>query len=58
MIRSETAFGDVPVMFLTGRADANTVSKIIPMKPEGYMLKTLKPADIKKTIDNYFKRQK
>lgn len=58
MIRSETAFGDIPVMFLTGRADANTVSKIIPMKPEGYMLKTLKPADIKKTIDNYFKRLK
>ncbi|MDE6615455.1 MAG: response regulator [Lachnospiraceae bacterium] len=58
MIRSETAFEDVPVMFLTGRADANIVSKIIPMKPEGYMLKTLKPADIKKTIDNYFKRQK
>ncbi|MCI9077821.1 MAG: response regulator [Lachnospiraceae bacterium] len=58
MIRSETAFGDIPVMFLTGRADANTVSKIIPMKIEGYMLKTLKPADIKKTIDNYFIRQK
>jgi len=58
MIRSETAFGDIPVMFLTGRADTNTVNKIIPMRPEGYMLKTLKPGQIKKTIDNYFIRQK
>lgn len=57
MIRSETDFEDIPVIFLTGRADAATVSKIIPMKPEGYMLKTLKPEEIKKTIDNYFIRQ-
>lgn len=57
MIRSETTFEDIPVIFLTGRADTATVSKIIPMRPEGYILKTSKPAEIKKTIDNYFTRQ-
>lgn len=57
MIRSETEFEDIPVIFLTGRADTATVSKIIPMKPEGYILKTIKPSDIKKTIDNYFIRK-
>ena len=56
MIRSEKDFADIPVIFLTGRADKETISKLVPLKPKGYLLKSLKPAEIKKNIDDYFKK--
>lgn len=56
MIRSEEEFADIAVIFLTGRVDRESVSKIVPLKPAGYLLKTLKPAEIKKNIDNYFEK--
>lgn len=54
MIRSETAFADVPVIFLTSRSDKGSISKVIPLKPAGYILKSQKLVDIKKNIDEFF----
>lgn len=58
MIRSEKDFANIPVIFLTGRSDREAVEKIIPLKPEGYMVKNMPPEDIKKNIDNFFARKK
>ncbi|MEZ3435420.1 MAG: response regulator [Lachnospiraceae bacterium] len=55
MIRSEETFADVPVIFLTGRTDSETVKKLIALKPDGYLVKNLKPAEIKRKIDSFFK---
>ena len=55
MLRSEEAFASVPVIFLTGRHDSGSIIKVMPLKPSGYILKTSKPADIKKEIDDFFK---
>ena len=57
MIRSETEFADIPVFFLTGKVDKASVSKVIPLKPEGYLLKSAKPSEIKKNIDRYFAKK-
>lgn len=57
MIRSEDEFSDLPVFFLTGRVDQESVKKVISLKPEGYLSKYLKPEEIKKNVDNYFKRK-
>lgn len=57
MIRAEKDFADIPVIFLTGRVDKESVEKVILLKPEGYLLKTLKPEKIKKNIDTFFKRK-
>lgn len=57
MIRSEKEFKDIPVIFLTGRADKETVEKILPLNPEAYILKSLPPEQIKAAISNYFKRR-
>lgn len=57
MIRSEKEFADIPVMFLTGRVDKESVQKVISLKPVGYLLKTLPPEKIKKEIDDYFKKK-
>lgn len=57
MIRSEKDIADVPVMFLTGRGDAESVRKVMSLKPEGYLLKTLPDGDIKSMIDEFFEKQ-
>ncbi|MCM1500996.1 MAG: response regulator [Clostridium sp.] len=58
MIRSNKEIADIPVIFLTGRGDRESVKKVMSLKPAGYMLKTMTPDDIKKNIDSFFdKRQ-
>lgn len=54
MIRSEEDFADIPVIFLTGRTDKESIQKVLALKPAGYLSKSLQPADIKREIDNYF----
>lgn len=54
MIRSETDFADIPVFFLTSKVDKESIHKVIPFRPEGYLLKSTKPEEIKKNIDHYF----
>lgn len=58
MIRSEEDFADLPVIFLTGRTDPESVKKVISLKPEGYLSKYLKHEEIKKKIDGFFDRKK
>ena len=57
MIRSDDSLAELPVFFLTGRVDSESVKNVIPLKPEGYLSKYLKPEDIKKNIDSFFRRK-
>ena len=57
MIRSEEEFADIPIIFLTGRTDPGTVRKLVSLKPDGYLAKYLKPAEIKQKIDAYFEKK-
>lgn len=56
MLRSLPEFSGVPVVFLTGRSDPDSVRNVMSLNPAGYLLKNLKPADIKKKIDAFFVR--
>lgn len=58
MIRAEQDFCDIPVIFLTTKGDRETVMKVMALKPEGYLLKTLPPADIIASIDEFFEKEK
>lgn len=58
MIRAEKEFADLPVIFLTGRGDLETVRAVMSLKPAGYLLKNLRPDDIKKTIYDFFAGRK
>ena len=51
MIRSDEEIADIPVVFLTGRGDAEAVKKVMSLKPKGYLLKSMPEEDIKKYID-------
>lgn len=57
MLRSEKEFSDVSVIFLTSKDDQESVKKVLALKPDGYLLKYLKPAEIRKRIDEYFERK-
>ena len=54
MLRTVPEFEKVPVIFLTGRRDPQSMIKVMPLNPSGYLLKTLKPEDIRKEIDAFF----
>lgn len=57
MIRSEEDFKDVPVIFLTGKDDRESVLNVMAMKPDGYLLKTLSPGQIVQAVDDFFARR-
>jgi len=58
MIRSESEFSDIPVMFLTSKNDKESIQQVLSLKPEGYILKTTKPEQIVQMIDEFFIKQK
>lgn len=57
MIRSEKTMADIPVFFLTGKGDRESVKKVMALKPEGYLLKNMPEEEIKKVIDDFFADQ-
>lgn len=58
MIRSEMEFADIPVIFLTSKGDRESVMQVMALKPDGYLLKTLPPEEIRQSVDNFFARLK
>lgn len=58
MIRSEKDTADIPVIFLTGRGDRESVQKVMELKPARYLLKTMSDDDVKKNIDHFFGKRK
>lgn len=58
MIRSEKDTADIPVIFLTGRGDRESVQKVMELKPERYLLKTMTDQDVKKNIDTFFAKRR
>ena len=58
MIRSESEFSDIPVMFLTSKNDKESIQQVLNLKPEGYILKTTSPEQIVQMINEFFMKQK
>ena len=46
MLRSEPQVAHIPVIFLTGIGDAESVKKVMSLKPRGYILKSTSKADL------------
>lgn len=58
MIRTESEFSNIPVMFLTSKNDRESIEQVMGLKPEGYILKTTKPEQIIQMIDDFFQKKK
>ncbi|MBR1729439.1 MAG: response regulator [Selenomonadaceae bacterium] len=57
MIRSETKVDHIPVIFLTGKGDRESVLKVLSLKPDGYLLKSLNRDQILKSIYDFFEKK-
>ena len=58
MIRADDDYANVPIFFLTGKNDKDSIAQVTVLRPDGYLLKTLPPDKIVKAIDEFFERQK
>ncbi len=54
MLRSEIRTESIPVIFLTSKDDQESVQKVLSLKPQGYLLKTMAPDQIIEIIDKFF----
>ena len=48
----------IPVIFLTGKGDRESVLKVLALKPEGYLLKSMERPKLIAAIDEFFEKQK
>ncbi len=58
MIRSEPSSANIPVIFLTGRNDRESVMRVMQLKPDGYLLKSMTKEDIVASVDKFFETKK
>ena len=54
MIRGDENLKDIPVIFLTGKDDAESVKKVLDLKPDGYLLKSRPRSEIVSAIEKFF----
>ncbi len=54
MIRSEHKTSDIPVIFLTGKGDKESVMKVVSLKPNGYLLKTVSKDELLSSVKDFF----
>ena len=54
MLRSDLETKDIPVMFLTGKSDKESVMKVVSLRPEGYFLKTIGKDELLKQLRDFF----
>lgn len=57
MIRSERNTADLPVFFLTGKNDRDSVLKVLSLRPEGYLLKSTGRDALLKKLDEFFENR-
>ncbi len=58
MLRSDPDTSSIPVMFLTGKSDKESVMAVVALKPEGYFLKTIERKELLEKLDQYFATHK
>lgn len=58
MLRSETKVGKIPVVFLTGKGDKESVLQVLALKPDGYLLKSMTRDKLLTAVDDFFEKKK
>lgn len=54
MLRADVDTREIPVMFLTGRGDKDSVMSVMALKPEGYFLKTIGKDELMNKLKLFF----
>ena len=58
MLRSEEETKNIPVIFLTGKGDKESVMAVVALKPEGYFLKTIEREELLAKLKSFFENHK
>ena len=58
MIKSEPNSAQIPVIFLTGKNDRDSVVNVMRLKPDGYLLKTMSKENILESVERFFETKK
>ncbi len=58
MIRSDETLKDIPVIFLTGKSDKDSVMQVVGLKPEGYLLKSISREELMERLHRFFTLKK
>ena len=56
MLRSDEETKHIPVIFLTGRGDKESVMSVMSLKPQGYLLKTISRSELHEKLSSFFDR--
>ena len=54
MLRSDSDTSSIPVMFLTGKRDKESVMSVVALKPEGYFLKGIQKEELLEKLQEFF----
>ena len=54
MIRSEQSTQNIPVIFLTGKDDSESVRRVLELKPNGYILKNINRDALIERLEEFF----
>ncbi len=55
MLKSDSETDSIPVMFLTGHGEKESVMSVLDLKPADYLLKTIGKENLLKKLDEFFK---
>ncbi|MCR4791824.1 MAG: response regulator [Lachnospiraceae bacterium] len=54
MLRSDEDTKNIPVIFLTGKGDKDSVMAVVALRPEGYFLKTIEKDELLEKLKEFF----
>ena len=54
MLRSDSDTSSIPVMFLTGKRDKESVMSVVALKPDGYFLKGIQKEELLEKLQEFF----
>ncbi len=57
IIRSKEKTKDIPVFFLTGQADVDTVKECLSLHPSGYIVKPISSVALLEKLETFFEEQ-
>ena len=54
MLRSDSETCNIPVIFLTGKGDKESVMAVVALRPEGYFLKGIQKKELLEKLQEFF----
>ncbi|MCR5178916.1 MAG: response regulator [Lachnospiraceae bacterium] len=58
MLKSEISTSSIPVMFLTGKGDKESIMRVLSLKPADYLLKSIDREGLNNKLELYFQKMK